>query len=283
MKRHLPTLVGIALLLLCTVFMTGTAAQEGGKKLLRVNGASMASDQVDKWAKQFMEANPDTRVIVIGSSAGKGFQAFLDGNAEIAMMSRDIRAEERKKAIDKGLKLVERPIGQAGLAVITRTRNPLNELAFDQLKGLYTGEYDNWKQVGGPDEAVRCLTRRVPESGGAVFFSNTVLKDAPFGARTVMTETWDAILKVCSTAQDMPIGIVPHTRDLKGVKVLAIKTDDKSPAVLPKDENIKNQSYPISLTFNFVWDEANKEPALAKFADFCKSQGGKDLLSSGHP
>jgi phosphate transport system substrate-binding protein len=283
MKRYLSAIVGLGLLLLGTILVTGAIAQDNGSKVLRVNGAAMASDQVDKWAKQFMEANPDARIVVVGSSAGKGFQAFLDGNAEIAMMSRDIRAEERKKASDKGLKLVERPIGKAAVAVITHPRNPLNELTFDQMKALYTGEYDNWKQVGGPDEPARCLSRRIPESGGAVFFVNTVLKEAPLGPKTVLTETWDAILKVCSVAQDLPLGIVPHTRNMTGAKVLAVKVDDKSPSVLPKDENVKNGTYPICLTFNFVWNEASKDPAIVKFADFCKSQGGEGRMSSGAP
>lgn len=276
MKRYLLSLIVLSLLFSSAAFISGVQAQENEKKLLRVSGAAMASDQVDKWAKQFMAANPEIRVVVVGSSAGKGFQAFLDGNTEIAMMSRDVRAEERKKAGDKGLKFVEKPIGQAAIAVITHARNPLNELTPGQLKALYSGEYDNWRQVGGPDEPVRCLSRRVPESGGAVFFANTVLKEAPFGSKTVMTETWDAILKVCTAAQDLPLGIVPHTRNLAGVKVLAIKTDDKAPSVLPTEEHIKNRSYPICLTFTFVWDEATKDPAIVKFADFCKSQGGKE-------
>jgi phosphate transport system substrate-binding protein len=275
MNRYLLSFLVLPLLFSSTALITGVHAQDTEKKLLRASGAAMASDQVDKWAKKFMEANPDIRVVVIGSSAGKGFQAFLDGNTEIAMMSREVRPEERKKADDKGLKFVERPIGQAAVAVITHARNPVNELTSGQCKALYTGEYDNWRQVGGPDEPVRCLSRRVPESGGAVFFANTILK-APFGGKTVMTETWDAILKACSAAKDLPLGIVPHTRNLTGVKVLAIKTDDKGPAVLPTEENIKNRSYPICLTFTFVWDEATKDPAIVKFADFCKSQGGKE-------
>jgi phosphate transport system substrate-binding protein len=281
MKKYLLPLVSLGVFLMGTILVTGAVAQENGKKTLRVNGAAMASDQVDRWAKQFMEANPDIRIVVVGSSAGRGFQSLLDGNSEIAMMSRDIRAEERKKATDKGFKLVERPIGQAGIAVITHSRNPLTEVTVAQLKSIYTGEYDNWKQLGGPDEPVRCLTRRIPESGGAVFFHDTVVKGAPFGPKAVMTETWDAILKVCTTAQDLPIGIVPHTRNLNAVKVLAVKGDDKASSVLPKDENIKNHTYPISLTFSFVWNEASNDPAITKFADFCKSQGGESLTSSG--
>jgi phosphate transport system substrate-binding protein len=272
MKKILAMSLGVALVLLAPALVASVGAQE--KKILRVNGAAMSSDQVNIWAKQFNEANPDITVTVVGSSAGKGFQALVDGAAEISMMSRAISPAERKKAEEKGLQLAERPIGYAGIAVITHSRNPVGQLTFDQLKKLYMGEYDNWNKVGGPDEPVRNLTRRIPESGGAVFFWEEVVGKEPFGSKTVFTETWDAILKVCSSAQDLPIGIVPATRNLSAVKVLSVKKDDQSPAVLPKEENIKNQTYSIVLPFSFAWDGRSKDPAIVKFVDFCQSRGG---------
>jgi phosphate transport system substrate-binding protein len=274
MKTDCSNTVVLGFLILIAFLATGAIAQDTRNVVLRVNGAGMASDQVDRWAKQFMEANPDTRITVIGSSAGKGLQAFIDGNAEIAMMSRETRVDERKKAIEKGIRLGEKPIGRAAIALITHPRNPLNELTLEQVRKIYTGEYDNWKQVGGPDAPVRCLTRRIPESGGAVFFWNKVLDGEPFGSKTVMTETWEAIIKVCSVAEDLPIGIAPSTRNLSHVKVLSIRNDDKSIVLAPKEQTIKDGSYPIVLTFSFVWDEGSKNPAAMKFADFCQSQGG---------
>ncbi len=274
MKKILAISLGVVLVLLAPILVPLSGAQEPAKKIVRVNGAAMSSDQVNIWAQRFNEANPDTSVTVVGSSAGKGFQALVDGSAEIAMMSREISPSERKKAEEKGLQLAERPIGYAAIAVITHSRNPVSELTFEQLKKLYTAEYDNWNKVGGPDEPVRCLTRRIPESGGAVFFWEKVVGKEPFGSKTVFTETWDAIIKVCSSAQDLPIGVVPATRNLSAVKVLGVKKDDQSQAVLPKEAEIKNQAYPIVLSFTFAWDGRSKEPAIVKFVDFCQSQGG---------
>jgi phosphate transport system substrate-binding protein len=157
--------------------------------------------------------------------------------------------------------------------LITHPRNTVNELTLEQVRKIYTGAYDNWKQVGGPDSPIRCLTRRIPESGGAVFFWNKVLHGEAFGSMTVMTETWEVIMKVCTVAEDIPIGIVPSTRDLSKVKVLSIKDDDK-PVAAPTEQNIKNGTYPIVLTFAFVWNDASSNPAVVKFADYCQSQGG---------
>jgi phosphate transport system substrate-binding protein len=266
--------LGMALLLLCTV--QPLWAQEKGKQVLRVNGAGMSSDLVDKWSKKFAEANPDVSVIVVGSSAGKGFQALLNGAADIAMMSRAISASEKKAAVDKGVKLAEKQIGYAALALVTSPRNPVGELSLDQVKKLYTGEYSNWNQVGGPDSPVRCLSRRIPESGGAVFFWNKVLNSEPFGKGIVFTESWETIVKICGSGQDLPIGIVPQTRNLSSVKVLAVKKTEEEAAVLPKEESINSGSYPIILPFSFAWDERSEGPALKKFVDYCRTQGGRN-------
>jgi len=276
MRNIFCSALAVSLVLLTVIFAADSIAQDNGRTAVRVNGAGMSSDQVDSWAKRFMEKNPNVNIIVIGSSAGKGFQAILDGNADVAMMSRAIRGDEREKAGQKGIRLAEKNIGRAAIAVITHVRNPVSELSLEQLRKLYTGQFDNWKQVGGPDAPVRCLTRKIPESGGAVFFWSHVLDGEAFGKATVLTDTWGAILKVCETAQDFPLGIIPATRDLSKVKILAIKDNENSRAVKPSEDNIKRGTYPIVLKFSFAWDELSKNPAIVSFADFCQTQGGGD-------
>ena len=199
-------IIGFAL---AAMAVPASFAQDTTKKALRVNGAAMASDQVLMWAEEFMQANPDIRIVVTGSSAGKGFDDLFEGNADLAMASRIISPDEQKKAAAKGLKLENKLIGYSGMAVMTSPKNPINELTLDQLRRIFTGEYTNWKQAGGPDVPIRPLTRRIPESGGAVFFMQEVLHNQPYGAATVMADSWTAIVKVCTTANDLPIGIGP--------------------------------------------------------------------------
>ncbi len=273
MKRTFSKALVTSCAFLAIVAISVAMGQESSKKILRVNGAGMASDQVEEWAKQFMAKTPDVTVSVIVSSAQRGFLSVLDGTADIGIMSREIMPDERKMAADKGLQIAERPVGHAAIAVVTHQRNPVNELTLDQLRKLFIGEYDNWKQVGGPDQPAACLTRRVPESGGAVFFQEKVLGGNPFGPKTVIVDRWYTILNLCAEDRNLMLGIVPHTRDTSKVKVLRIKRDDASPAVAPSGENIKSQAYPITLSFSFIWNTQSKDPAIQNFVDFCKNQG----------
>jgi phosphate transport system substrate-binding protein len=248
-------------------------AQDANNKALRVKGAVMGSNEVQTWAEEFMQLNPNIRVVVAGSSAGKGFKDLVEGNTDVSIASRLILPEEQKKAEQKGLKLENKLIGYTGMAVTTSPKNPIKELTLDQLRLIFTGEYTNWKQVGGPDVSIRAFTRRVPESGGAVFFMKEVLHSQPYGQGIVMTDSWSAIVKVCATANDLPIGICPMAGAKGGVKVVAIKKDDNSPSIMPTAEAMKDRSYPIINSIRLYWDSQSRDDRIKKFVDFCAGKG----------
>ncbi len=250
-------------------------AQDSGSRALRVNGAAIASAIVDRWANSFTQSHPDNHIVVTGSSAGKGFTALFEKQADLALASRLISNSELKRAEEGGLKLANRPIGYAGVAIYTSPRNPLNELTLDQLRKIYIGQINNWKQVGGPDEPIRCLTRRMPESGAVVFFWEKVLEQEPFGKDTVFAENWSTILKACATGQDIAIGLgpVPLGGNKSGAKLLAIKKDEHSSAVLPSEESLKNKSYPIILQFHFYWDSQTSDKRVLEFVEYSEKMG----------
>ena len=232
----------------------------------------MSADQVLDWSNDFMKANPDFNIVVTGSSAGKGFQSLFDKVAEVGLASRDINTNEKKAAEEKNLKLDHKNIGYSAVAVVTSQNNPINELTIDQLRRIYTGQVTNWKDVGGADSPIRAFSRRIPESGGAVFFWELVMGKEPFGSNVTFAESWQSILKVCSLAKDMPIGIAP-AYITKNVKTIAVKKDDSSPAIKPTPDQVNSKTYPIILQFAMWWDVKEKDDKLMKYIDFCAAKG----------
>jgi phosphate transport system substrate-binding protein len=275
LKKYL-TITMACLIGLLTIMTFASFAQDTSRIAIRVNGAATSSDQVELWARSFMDATPAARIVVTGTSAGKGFESFLDKNADIVIATRPISPQEEKKAMDQGMRLGERSIGYSGLAVITSPKNPVSELTMTQLRKIFSGEYTSWKEVGGPDSPIRCFTRRVPESGAAVFFQDKVLEKQPYGSTTTMADGWGTIMKVCAAANDLPIGIAPVIPALAAadkIRVLGVKEDANSSAVKPSEETLKNKSYPIFLAFRFYWDDNTVSAQSKKFIDFCASKG----------
>jgi phosphate transport system substrate-binding protein len=250
--------------------------QETAQMAIRANGAAISSDQVQLWANSFMQGNPATRIVVTGSSAGKGFASFFAKNSELVIASRVISADEQKKAAAENVELGERVVGYSGIAVITSPKNPVSELTMAQLRKIFSGDCVNWKEVGGPEAPIRCFTRRVPESGAALFFQEKVLDKQPYGPNTTIAESWSTIIKVCSAATDLPIGIaavIPALAASGKIKILGIKEDPHSNAVQPSDETLKNKTYPIILPFRFYWDAKAATPQLKAFVEFCAAAG----------
>jgi len=69
----------------------------------------------------------------------------------------------------------EEQMDLSGLAVIVHPSNPVNELTPDQIRKIYTGEYTNWNQVGGPDLEVKVMTVGEPSGIQARITSNATV------------------------------------------------------------------------------------------------------------
>jgi len=269
--------VSVILTLMALFFgaaVTVCVGQESQRPALRVNGASFASEEVKAWADQLMKEQPDMRIVVTGSSAGKGFQLLTERLIDVAIASRLMSEEERQKAVAQGLDPVETVVGYSAMVIITSPRNQVNELSFDQLKKIFTGKYTTWSQVEGADAPIKPTMRRVPMSGGAVWFQQRVLDKEPYGPGTVMTETWGTTVKIVSEGLDIAIGGVPFAQARPAAKVLGVKKDDISPAVLPSEASVKDGTYPLILPFRLYWDKNSKDERIKPFVEYCQAKGG---------
>ncbi|MEM9264460.1 MAG: substrate-binding domain-containing protein [Cyanobacteria bacterium P01_F01_bin.13] len=110
-----------------------------------------------------------------GSSAG--VQMLLKGELDFAQTSRPLTTQEKQQATQQGITLQEIPVAIEGVAVVIHPELSVSNVSQAQLRDIYTGQMNNWQQLGGPDLPVVPISRS--EVGGTVkFFSQTVLKGA---------------------------------------------------------------------------------------------------------
>src|SRR5262245_50219970 len=67
------------------------------------------------------------------------------------------------------------PVGVEGIVFYVHESNPLTELTLAQVRGIYTGQFLNWKQLGGRDERIFVYGGE-STSGLGSFFSEAVLR-----------------------------------------------------------------------------------------------------------
>jgi ABC-type phosphate transport system substrate-binding protein len=120
-------------------------AQE--KKAVRVAGAGLLSEWLQENSDLYMKGAPACSVTISGATTGIGVQRLMEGNAELAALTRAMTAEEIKKAEAQGLSLGSKLVGYIGLAVVTNRKNSVNELTMEQL--ARSSREINWSQVGG--------------------------------------------------------------------------------------------------------------------------------------
>lgn len=226
----------IPVLLLASVSLAtaGNITVKGSDTLVRLG---------QRWAEEYMKAHKDIVIQVSGGGSGTGIAALLNGTTDICQSSRDMKAQEYSDAKAKGINPVRVSVALDGIAVFLNKDNPLTELSLEQLKGIYTGEITNWKQVGGPAHAI-IIYGRENNSGTYVFFKEHVLKSQDYAEQTQTLPGTAAVVNAVSKDK-FGIGYGGIAWE-SGVKTAAVKKDAGSPAVAPDMETVTSGAYPIS-------------------------------------
>ncbi|MEW5923365.1 MAG: phosphate ABC transporter substrate-binding protein [Candidatus Zixiibacteriota bacterium] len=196
-----------------------------------------------RWAEEYMKTNPGTVIQVSGGGSGTGIAALINGSTDICEASRDMKEKEYKQAEAAGVKPYRVSVALDGIAVFLNESNPINNLNFAQLKGIYTGAITNWKEVGGKDARI-ILYGRENNSGTYSFFKEHVLDNEDYSDYTQTLPGTAAVVNAVSKDENgIGYGGIAWAR---GVKYAAVSKDEKEKAVLPSLETVSNGTYPVA-------------------------------------
>ena len=69
--------------------------------------------------------------------------------------------EQIEKATQEGTEFEYTEIGKEAFVFFVHKDNPITNLTTEQIKGIYSGEITNWKEVGGSDEKIVAFHRKL--------------------------------------------------------------------------------------------------------------------------
>jgi phosphate transport system substrate-binding protein len=207
------------------------------------------------WAEAYAAVRPEVRLSVTGGGTGTGITALINGTADIANASREMKKEELEEARGKGVEATEHVVARDAIAVIVHKNNPVSRLTIGQLSDIYAGRISNWREVGGEDRPIVRLSRET-NSGTHVFFLEAVVRRGEKGNKTLLST--DTLLLPSSEGVTAEVVQNPNAIGYEGLgyvtegmKVVAVSKGDDGPYVMPSADTVDDGSYPIARDLYF--------------------------------
>lgn len=96
---------------------------------------------MEKLKEAYEAVNANAEIEVQQSDSTTGMTMATEGTCDIGMASRELKDSETSA----GLKATV--IAMDGIAVIVNNENPVEEIASDSVKAIYTGSMKDWSEV----------------------------------------------------------------------------------------------------------------------------------------
>ena len=245
---------------------------------IQIKGSDSEVAVVMALAESFMHHEHRISVSVKGGGSGSGIAALLNGKTDIANSSRDMSNKEHEMAKARSIRPVPVVFAEDILVFITHPSLRIKALTLDQISGIYRGEIQNWKEVGGPDREIS-LYGRQSNSGTYVYLREKVLK-AEYSPKVKgmngTAQIVEAVKQDVGGIGYVSLGYVQHNnKPTVGISVLSIGFGE---GVSPLDQTaVLGGLYPVKRPlYHFLNGPARG--ALASFLRFERSEKGQAII-----
>jgi len=264
----------ICVLLIALLIGTVGPVTVTAKETVLISGSTTVLPLAEAGAEAFNDEQLNYTVAVTGGGTYAGIENLAKGKSDIAMAS--IKVVELK-VISSGYKFNEIPIGHDGIVIVVSKQiydAGVTSLTKDQVKKIYSGEINNWKDLGGSDEPIIVIARE-DGSGTHDTFNEYILgrKKATMSSTCIVADS-NAEIKRLINESKTAIGYLGFSYSEDG-SVGVITLD----GVKPTAEAIKNASYELARELYFyTYGEA--KPGAQAFIDFMLGPEGQKIAKA---
>jgi len=244
-------------------------------KPVSVKGSDTMVILGQRFAEEYMKANPGTVVQVTGGGSGTGIAALINGTVDLAQSSRPMKDEEKESVLkQRSSAVVEVPVALDALSVFVNSKSPIRELTMKQLAAIYMGTVKNWSEVGGPNAQI-ILYGRESSSGTYDYFREQVLEKKDFAT---VVQTLQGTAAVVNAVSKDPNGIgYGGIAYATGVRAIGVKASDAAAGVVPSEATVADGTYPLARKLFFYYTE-NAADRVKQFSAWATSPAGQVVV-----
>lgn len=254
---HLSKMV-VAIFLACCIVVP--ASISSANELLRYSCSVQISDAF-KGAMDSFSNNTGIRVNKYATSSSAAVYRLMNGMSDLASTTRPLSFEQT----DMGY--VQIAFCKDPLSIIINSKNGVHNIFENQLRDVFSGKINNWKELGGSDHPIVVI---IPEKDSGLYqaFDYAVMKGKDIN--------YDLIAKrstmVIDVVEEIEWGIsfVSQGASIEDNGIQSIKIDGMSP---------RDSCYPYYQMFLFV-TKGKPVGAAKAFIDFAYSDKGQDIIKN---
>jgi len=241
---------------------------------INIAGSTTLYPVIKQTVPAYQKNNPDVAIIIDSVGSGVGLRKLIDEQIDIAVSSRFATEQELKDAASKDIYLVPFRMAYDYVLPVVHPKNPVKDLSLEEMGKIYTGEINNWRQVGGDDQPILVVSRE-KTSGTFSLWSEKVLGNQDIVA-SVKTINSNAEMVAAVSRHKNAIGYISRGYLNIYLKPLSIAG---SYATL---EKAINEQYPLSRTL-FMFTRGWPAGETLKYINYviCSQTGRKIIGQSG--
>lgn len=250
------------------------------------NGYETQQQDLDATLKQYSLTDSASgkqlaRVRIHATNSNEGFADLLANEADLVMSLREIRAEEKARALEAGMgDMTEanrsRVLALDAVVPVVSPQNPVQDISPAALAEVYAGRITNWQNLGGPDAPI-VLHAPAETSGLGQAAEDQIL--APAGlkmSRNMTRHAQSAQLADAVSRDPFALGIASYA-DAGNAQPLVLK-GSCGRVLRATRRSIKTEDYPLTAPM-FLYTPARRLPKIAReFLAFVRSPAAQIVI-----
>ena len=232
-------------------------------------------------AKLLGESEEDVADLISFNKTTQSYRNLMWGECQLLLAS-EPNAAVFDEAEEQGFSFDMEAISTEALVFVVNAENPVDNLTTEQIRGIYSGEITNWKEVGGEDLPIRAFQRN-SGSGSQALMEKLVMGDLAMAEAPTeylissMGELMEAVRSYDNSADAIGYSVYYYANDMRmadGLKIISVD------GVEPQDETIRSGKYPHTNAYYCVINAAEEEGSPARILyDWMVSPSGQKLVA----